>query len=140
MKEKVTCGSHTNKLKKITQNQRKLELRIERETETEIFFFFSSLTSLFDRRKSNRQNSSRQEAKGSTRRGLRVGTKNTRFHRVFNKNSENHLFWLFSDLRLSAGQNWSEQKVKLIHASRATHGYQNIRVSSNSTRYGFLPK
>ena len=50
------------------------------------------------------------------------------------------MFWFFSDLRLSDGQNWSEQKVKLIHASRATRGYQNIEVSSNSTRYGFLSK
>ena len=66
-----------------------------------------------------------------------MGTKNTGFRRVFNKNSENPLFWFFSDLRLSDGQNWSEQKVKLIHASRATNGYQNFGVSSNSTRYGF---
>ena len=28
----------------------------------------------------------------------------------------------------------SEQKAKSIHASRATHGYQNLGVSSNSTR------
>ena len=47
------------------------------------------------------------------------------------------MFWFFSDLWLSDGQNWLEQKVKLIHASRATRGYQNIGVSSNSTRYGF---
>ena len=50
------------------------------------------------------------------------------------------MFWFFSDLRLSAGQNWSEQKVKLIHASRATSGYQNFGVSSNSIRYGFSYK
>ena len=50
------------------------------------------------------------------------------------------MFWFFSDLRLSDSQNWSEQKVKLIHASRATRGYQNIGVSSNFTRYGFLSK
>ena len=50
------------------------------------------------------------------------------------------MFWFFSDLRLFDGQNWSEQKVKLIHASRATSGYQNIGVLSNSTRYGFLSK
>ena len=56
------------------------------------------------------------------------------------KNSENPIFWFFSDLRLSDGQNWSEQKVKLIHASRTTRGYQNIGVSSNSTRYEFLFK
>ena len=66
-----------------------------------------------------------------------MGTKNMGFRRVFNKNSKNPLFWFFSYLRLSDGQNWSEQKVKLIHASRAMHGYQNIGVSSNSTRYGF---
>ena len=47
------------------------------------------------------------------------------------------MFWFFSDLRLSVGQNWSEQNVKLIHASRAMRGYQNIGVSSNSIRYGF---
>ena len=50
----------------------------ERERNREIkilFLFFSSLTSLFDIRKSDRQNSSRQERKGSTRRGLRIGTK-----------------------------------------------------------------
>ena len=63
--------------------------------------------------------------------------KNTGFRRVFNKKSENPLFWFFSDLQLSDGQNWLEQKVKLIQVSRATHGYQNIGVSSNSIRYGF---
>ena len=49
-------------------------------------------------------------------------------------------FWFFSDLRPFDGQNWSEQKVKFIHASRATCGYQNIGVSSNSMRYGFSYK
>ena len=48
------------------------------------FFFFFSLASLFDLRKSDRQNSSGEEAKCSTQRGLSVGTKNTGFHRVFN--------------------------------------------------------
>ena len=50
------------------------------------------------------------------------------------------MFWFFSDLRLSDGQNWSEQKVKLIHASLAMREYQNIRVLSNSMRYGFSSK
>ena len=50
------------------------------------------------------------------------------------------MFWFFSDPRLSAGQNWSEQKVKLIHVSRATREYQNFGVSSNSMRYGFSSK
>ena len=56
------------------------------------------------------------------------------------KNSENPMFWFFSDLRFSDSQNWSEQEANLIHASRATRGYQNIGVSSNSTRYGFSSK
>ena len=50
------------------------------------------------------------------------------------------MFWFFSDLRLFDGRNWSEQEAKLIHASRATRGYQNIGVSSNYTRYEFLSK
>ena len=50
------------------------------------------------------------------------------------------MFWFFSNLWLSAGQNWSELKAKLIHASRATREYQNIGVSSNSMKYGFLSK
>ena len=53
------------------------------------------------------------------------------------KNSKNPMFWFFSDLRLFNGQNWSEQEANLIHASRATREYQNIGVSSNSSRYGF---
>ena len=53
---------------------------------------------------------------------------------------KSYVLVFFSDLLLSDGQNWSEQKVKLIHVSRATRGYQNIGVSSNSTRYGFLSK
>ena len=46
--------------------------------------FFSSLASLFDIWKSDRQNSSGQKAKCFTRRGLRIGNKNTGFIRVFN--------------------------------------------------------
>ena len=56
------------------------------------------------------------------------------------KNSENPMFWFFSDLRLSDGHNWSDQETKLIHASQATREYQNLGVSSNSTRYEFSPK
>ena len=47
------------------------------------------------------------------------------------------MFWFFSDLRRSDGQNWSDQETKLIHVSRATRGYQNLGVSSNFTRYVF---
>ena len=56
------------------------------------------------------------------------------------KNSKNPMFWFFLDLRLSHGQNWLEQDAKLIHASQATCGYQNLGVSSNSMMYGFSSK
>ena len=60
-----------------------------RERQPECFFLkknyiLFSLASLFDIRKSDSQNSSGQERKGSTRRGLRVGTKNAGFRRIFN--------------------------------------------------------
>ena len=32
------------------------------------------------------------------------------------------------------GRNWTVREEKLIHASRATRGYQNLGVSSSSTR------
>ena len=70
-----------------------------------IFIFFFSLASLFDIRKSDRQNSSGQEEKYSTRRGLRLGTKTRDFAEFSIKNLENPIFWFFSNLRLSDGQN-----------------------------------
>ena len=76
MKKNGTCGSHTNK--KIKKRIRRGDKAYER-----LFFIFFlkfSLTSLFDLWKSDRQNSSRQEVKCSTQRGLPVGTKNTGFH------------------------------------------------------------
>ena len=50
------------------------------------------------------------------------------------------MFRFFSDLRRSDGQNWSKQETKLINVSRATRGYQNIGVLSNSMRYEFSSK
>ena len=44
------------------------------------------------------------------------------------------LFFSFSDLRKLDRRFSSELKAKLIHAARATHEYQNLGVSSNSTR------
>ena len=32
----------------------------------------------------------------------------------------------------------SEQKAKSVHATRATRGYQNLGVSSSSTRWGIF--
>ena len=82
MKKKAS-GSHFKK-KKSSSKEEAVE-----EVDEDIFFsfyfsFLTSLTSLFDIWQSDRQNSSGQEAKCSTRCGLRVGTKNTGFHRVFN--------------------------------------------------------
>ena len=44
------------------------------------------------------------------------------------------LFVSFSDLRKSDRKFLSGQKEKLIYATRATRGHQNLGVSSNSTR------
>ena len=44
------------------------------------------------------------------------------------------LFASFSDLQKSDCRISSEQEAKLIHAARTTRGYQNLGVSSNSTR------
>ena len=44
------------------------------------------------------------------------------------------LFASFSDLWKSDCRIFSEEKAKFIHASRATRGYQNHGVLSNSTR------
>ena len=44
------------------------------------------------------------------------------------------LFASFSDLRKSDRRFSSGLKAKLIHATRATRGHQNLGVSSNSTR------
>ena len=43
-------------------------------------------------------------------------------------------FASFSDLRKSDPRFSSKQKAKLIYATRATRGHQNLGVSSNSTR------
>ena len=79
VKEKVTCGSHLKKKKANGRRGRASERRFDL-----FFFIYFSLTSIFDIRKSDRQNSSGQERKGSTQQGLRMGTKNTGFRRVFN--------------------------------------------------------
>ena len=59
----------------------------------------------------------------STRRGLHVSTKTRDFAEISIKNSENPMFWFFSDVRHSEGQNWSDQELKLFYSMRATCGY-----------------
>ena len=48
------------------------------------------------------------------------------------------LFASFSDVRKSDRRFSSGLKAKLIQVVRATRGYQNLGVSSNSTRYGIF--
>ena len=50
------------------------------------------------------------------------------------KKGENGLFTSLKDLWKLSCQFSSEREEKLIHASQATCGYQNLGVSSNSTR------
>ena len=53
------------------------------------------------------------------------------------RGGENFFFLTFvslSDLRKSDRRFSSGLKAKLIHATRATRGHQNLGVSSNSTR------
>ena len=45
------------------------------------------------------------------------------------KSSENPNFWFFSDLRRSNGQNFSDEELKLLYATRATCGYRNHGIS-----------
>ena len=131
----------SNKIKSL-QNKRKKRIARERERlrvrEKEFFFFFNFL-SLLSSIYGNRIVGIRRGKKKSALldEGYAWEPKSRDFAEFSIKNSKNLMFWFFSDLRLSDGQNWSEQETKLIHASRATCGYQNIGVSSNSTRYGF---
>ena len=75
VKEKGTCGSHFKKIKnnknqKSKSKGRRTDREAERKREVFYFifyFYFSSLASLFDIWKSDRRNSSGQEAKCSTR-------------------------------------------------------------------------
>ena len=45
------------------------------------------------------------------------------------KSLENPNFWFFSDLQHSDDHIFSDQKLKLLYATRATRGYQNHGIS-----------
>ena len=134
-------GPTSNKKK-----QRDLKQRSKRSAESSVGrrrkFFFIYLLSLLSSIYGNRTVEIRRDKKKSALldEGYAWEPKTRDFAEFSIKNSENPMFWFFSDLRLSDGQNWSEQKTKLIHTSRATRGYQNIGVSSNFMRYGFSSK
>ena len=101
-----------------------------------IFFLISLLSSIYGNRTVGIRRGKNEKALLDE--GYAWEPKTRDFSEFSIKNSENLMFWFFSDLRLSDGQNWSEHEAKLIHASRATRGYQNFGVSSNSIRYGFI--
>ena len=142
MKENGTYGSHF-KIKKTLQNKRKKRncpRKREMERERLIFFFF--FLSLFSSIYGNLTIGIRRGKKQSAllNEGYAWEPKTWDFAEFSIKNSENPMFWFFSDLLLSDGQIWSEHEAKLIHASRATREYQNFGVLSNSMRYGFSYK
>ena len=52
-------------------------------------------------------------------------TKTRDFTENSGKNSKNPNFWFLSDLRRSNGQNFSDQELKLLYATRSTREYRN---------------
>ena len=108
MKEKVTCGSHKKKNKK----------KKKRQTPAceEDFFFFSRFSLRYTEIGPSEFVVARRKVLYLTR-----ATCEYQKHGISPsfqlKNSENLMFWFFSNLWLSDGQNWSEQEKKLIHAS-----------------------
>ena len=68
--------------------------------------------------------------KGGKKSKKRKGETNRRGRERETKKGSTSLY----DLRKSDCRFSSKQKVKSVHASRATRGYQNLGVSSNSKR------
>ena len=85
------------------------------------FFLLSLLSSIYGNRTVGIRRSKKKSALLDE--GYAWEPKTRDFAEFSIKNSENPMFWFFSDLRLFDGQNWSEQEAKLIHSSRATRGY-----------------
>ena len=65
-------------------------------------------------------------------------SKNGERKKTYKRESDIFIFFFFlffsSDLQKLDCRFSSEQKAKLIYATRATHGHQNLGVLSNSTR------
>ena len=79
-----TCGSYLLYIYIYKIREEHIFFKVVRTFFFVFLFILFSLASLFDIRKSDLRNSSGQERKGSTRRGLRMGTKNMGFRRVLN--------------------------------------------------------
>ena len=140
VKEKGTCGSHLKKKNKTKQKEIDRDETVKESRERVfdllfLFFLLSLLSSIYGNRIVGIRRGKIENALLDE--GYAWEQKTRDFVEFSIKNSENPMFWFFSDLRLSDGQNWSEQEANLIHASRGTCGYQNLGVLSNSTRYGF---
>ena len=151
VKEYGTCGSQFLKNKKIKKIKKNYlvsydighrQMKGERnECERFILFYFnflSLLSSIYGNRTIGIRRGKKQSALLDE--GYAWEPKTRDFTEFSIKISKNPMFSFFSDLRLSDGQNWTDQEENLIHASQATRGYQNFRVSSNSMRYGFSSK
>ena len=78
-------------------------------------FFFSIFFSIYENQTVRIRRGKKQSA--ILNEGYVWEPKTRDFAEFLIKNSENPMFWFFLNLRLSVGHNWSEQKVKLIHAS-----------------------
>ena len=81
----------------------------------------------------NNNNKNNKNKKNHQKEGRRASGEGERV-----RERENIFFFLlfasFSDLRKSDNRFLSGLKAKLIYATRATRGHQNLGVSSNSTR------
>ena len=102
VKENVTCRSHTNKKKR-----RREEVDGQRAAECLIFFYFFYFLSFLFSIYGNRTDGIRRgkNEKALLDEGYTWEPKTWDFAEFSIKNSENHMFLFFSDLRLSDGQN-----------------------------------
>ena len=119
VKEKGTCGSHFKIKKKTNIEKKKKGAERERERGSvrgKILFYFSLslLSSIYGNRTVRIRRGKKQSA--LLDKGYAWEPKTRDFAEFSIKNSENPIFWFFSDLRLSNGQNWSEHETNFIHA------------------------
>ena len=119
VKENGHVGPTLKKKTKQKQKEREGDVRENGAGRSLLNFFYFFLLSLLSSIYGNRTVGIRRgkNEKALLDEGYAWEPKTRDFAEFSIKNSENPMFWFFSDLRLSDGQNWSEQETKLIHAS-----------------------